>query len=46
MHSPETLLCDPCPRFLRSFHEAKDQEVRVWRLALDVVDLGLGQQMS
>lgn len=30
----------------RSFHEAKDQEVRVWRLALDVVDLGLGQQMS
>ena len=24
----------------------KDQEVRVWRLALDVVDLGLGQQMS
>lgn len=30
----------------RSFHEAKDQEVRVWWLAPDVVGLGLGQQMS
>ena len=41
MHSLKT----PAP-ISRSFHEAKDQEVRVWRLALVVVDLGLGQQMS
>lgn len=41
----EGMFQSPAP-ISRSFHEAKEQEVRVWWLAPDVVGLGLGQQMS
>ena len=41
----EGMFQSPAP-ISRGFHKAKNQEVRVWWLAPDVVGLGLGQQMS